>query len=131
MIKILHYDNNDGDGILLSFRMIVQIEFVTIRKIMLFGTTATKEKPFFAMEKSRFARRAYMYILHVLQCTYNYYKIKQGSQRAVCMWDKYNMDIVHKSLSFLKPFSTPPSHKKNDRLNKPRSVAVKPESTFR
>lgn len=28
MNKILHYDNNEGDGILL-IRMIVQIEFVT------------------------------------------------------------------------------------------------------
>lgn len=29
MNKILHYDNNEGDGILLLIRMIVQVEFVT------------------------------------------------------------------------------------------------------
>lgn len=40
MIKILHYDNNDGDGKLLNFRMIVQIEFVIIRKKYVVGTTA-------------------------------------------------------------------------------------------
>lgn len=45
-----------------------------------------------------------MYILHVLQCTYNYYKIRQGSQRAVCMWDKYNMDIVQNISVVLLPF---------------------------
>lgn len=42
-----------------------------------------------------------MYILHVL---YNVHitilQIRQGSQRAVCMWDKYNMDIVQNNLFF-------------------------------
>lgn len=36
----------------------------------------------------------HVYLIHVLQCTYIITMIRQGSQRAVCMWDKYNMDIV-------------------------------------
>lgn len=57
------------------------------------------------------ANRVYMYILHVLQCTYTYYKISQGSQRAVCMWDKYNMDIVQNIQAFIFPsFFLQPKH---------------------
>lgn len=64
---------------------------------MLFGT-AVPQPPNAILSSA--ADWAYMYILHVLQCTYNYYKIRQGSQRAVCMWDKYNMDIVQNTFVF-------------------------------
>lgn len=57
---------------------------------------------------SGFVGRTFHVYLHVLQCTYIITMIRQGSQRAVCMWDKYNMDIVQ-SFCFISPAPSRPA----------------------